>query len=994
MAVVGSAYIVVSAITTGFNSQVNNAANSMQNSFSNAGKKSGKSFAKSFASGLTDFQKESMAAYAGINALIKQSYYLQGALGLAIPAIGAVAGGLSVMAFQAAAAAPSFIALGGVMAGLVQGMIGVKLAFGGIGKAVGAIGKPGGGVDRMPQLLRAARDATDALADSEKRLKKTMEALTEAREEARREIENLKYGNEDAVISEKRAVIELEKARQSLLRVQDLPPNSRARREAELAYAEADLNLRRSRSNVNNLNKDLDKATQGGTLSANEQVENSKRVVDANEAIADATKAVTRAAENKLLADKELADAKAGKGGGGGGGDPFAGLNDFQIEFAKFLAGLKPQIAALKLAVSAGFLPDLQRAIELMDTKLFPILERRLKETGVALGKASMDFAKAITSPAASSNFDTVLGTGNYVISRAGEIVGNLSRLLLALLAAADPLIRRFTDFIERLTGGWADDAEANMSGLTEMFNRSGDIAADFGAALGNIVGAFINIGKAIAGSGGPGDSMTGWLINITQKFEDFTAKHLADGKLQEYFQTAFNGFKEILIVVGSIVAAILKTGGEKSFEGSVKTVGEGVSAIIEKIPELVKGGAAFAGYVSNFLKMTSAFIESGSVKMFFGVVSTAMGVLVSFLNNPIVAKILGLLAAFHGLKAGILAVSWVLKTFVVQYIYGAVLSLVRFGLGIGALIGKLKFAAFALKYYAVMVKNSTIVQAALNFVMNLNPITLWIIGIMALIAILAVLYFKFDGFRNFVDTVFNGIKTAVATVIDWLKEYWPLIIAILLGPFGLIVYGITKYWDQIVAFVMGVVGRLRDIGKNIWSWITDKWTDMSTALSTRVSEFVAFIRGLPERVRSAAAGMWNGIANGFKSMLNSIIGWWNNLRFDLKIPKNAVTDFLRIGGLGFTLDTPNIPPLAKGGVVMPSVGGTLARIGEAGRPERIEPLDDDGLSKRDRAIISMLAGGGGGQTFNVYPAPKMDEEELAALVSRQLAFQLRAGSV
>ena len=964
----------------------------MQNSFGNAGRKSGRSFSKSFASGLTDFDREAMAAYTSINELIKKSYYLQGALGLAIPAIGAVASGLSVMAFQAAAAAPSFIALGGVMAGLVQGMIGVKLAFGGIGKAVGAIGKPGGGVDRLPQLFRAARDAQDALTDAQKRQVKVADALGDAYEAASREIRNLTYDTEDAEISEQRAVIGFEKARQALLRVQDLPPNSRARREAELSYKEADLNLRRSRSSFSDLNKDLNKVTQNGKLNTDEQVANSQRVIDANEAIADAEKAKIRATENKLLADKELADAKAGKGGRGG--DPFAGLNDFQKDFAKFLAGLKPQIAALKLAVSAGFLPDLQRAIELMDTKLFPILERRLKETGVALGKASMDFAKAITSPAASSNFDTVLGTGNYVISRAGEIIGNLARLLLALLAAADPLIRRFTDFIERLTGGWADSAEENMSGLTDMFNRSGDIAAAFGTALGNIVGAFVNIGKAIAGSGGPGQSMTDWLINITQRFEDFTAKHLASGKLQEYFQTAWDGFKQILIIVGNIVAAILKAGGDKSFEGSIKTVGEGITAILEKMPELIKGGEAFARYVSNFLKMTAAFIESGSVKMFFGVVSAAMGALVAFLSNPIVAKIFGLLAAFHGLRLGISAVAFVLKKFVVMYIYGAVLSLVQFGLGIGDLFGKLKLAAIALKKYAVVVKNSTIVQAALNFVMNLNPITLWIIGIMALIAILAVLYFKFDGFRNFVDTVFNGIKTAVATVIDWLKEYWPLIIAILLGPFGLIVYGVTKYWDQIVAVVKGVVGRLRDIGKNIWSWITDKWTDMSTALSTHVSKFVAFIRGLPERVRSAAAGMWNGIANGFKSMLNSIIGWWNNLRFNLKIPKNAVTDFLRIGGLGFTLETPNIVPFAKGGVVMPSAGGTLARIGEAGRPERIEPLDDDGLSKRDRAIISMLAGGGGGQTFNVYPAPKMDEEELAALVSRQLAFQLRAGSV
>ena len=170
----------------------------------------------------------------------------------------------------------------------------------------------------------------------------------------------------------------------------------------------------------------------------------------------------------------------------------------------------------------------------------------------------------------------------------------------------------------------------------------------------------------------------------------------------------------------------------------------------------------------------------------------------------------------------------------------------------------------------------------------------------------------------------------------------------------------------------------------------------MRNGVSTKVSEFITFVAGLPGRIKNAAFGMWDGIGSSFKGMLNNIIGWWNNLSFSLDIPVNSVTKFLKIAGLGFTLNTPYIRPLAKGGTVMPSPGGTLALIGEAGRPERVEPLDPDGLSKRDKALISMMTGGttGGGITINVNPSPGMDEVELASLVSRQLAFQLRAGSV
>ena len=79
----------------------------------------------------------------------------------------------------------------------------------------------------------------------------------------------------------------------------------------------------------------------------------------------------------------------------------------------------------------------------------------------------------------------------------------------------------------------------------------------------------------------------------------------------------------------------------------------------------------------------------------------------------------------------------------------------------------------------------------------------------------------------------------------------------------------------------------------------------------------------------------------------------------------------------------------------MPVPGGILANIAEGGRPERIEPLDPDGLSKRDKAIISELSGGAGGKgmTFNIYPSAGMDERELADMISRKISFMMRKGA-
>lgn len=87
---------------------------------------------------------------------------------------------------------------------------------------------------------------------------------------------------------------------------------------------------------------------------------------------------------------------------------------------------------------------------------------------------------------------------------------------------------------------------------------------------------------------------------------------------------------------------------------------------------------------------------------------------------------------------------------------------------------------------------------------------------------------------------------------------------------------------------------------------------------------------------------------------------------------------------------------LAKGGTVMPTPGGTIARIAEAGRAERVEPLDPNGLSDRDKAIMDRYMGNPTGSpiNINVYAQPNQDVNELAEIVSRKVSFNMRKGAV
>jgi hypothetical protein len=135
------------------------------------------------------------------------------------------------------------------------------------------------------------------------------------------------------------------------------------------------------------------------------------------------------------------------------------------------------------------------------------------------------------------------------------------------------------------------------------------------------------------------------------------------------------------------------------------------------------------------------------------------------------------------------------------------------------------------------------------------------------------------------------------------------------------------------------------------------------------------------------------------EGMINGIIDAINGFTAPLRDAIGAVAEFF--GGeveIGI-IPKISLARLAKGGVVPATPGGTLAQIGEAGRPERVEPLDANGMSKRDRYMVDLInkqgtsAPSGAPINITVNPAAGMNERELASLVSRELAFQMRKGA-
>jgi hypothetical protein len=203
---------------------------------------------------------------------------------------------------------------------------------------------------------------------------------------------------------------------------------------------------------------------------------------------------------------------------------------------------------------------------------------------------------------------------------------------------------------------------------------------------------------------------------------------------------------------------------------------------------------------------------------------------------------------------------------------------------------------------------------------------------------------------RNAVNAYVEFVRSIPGRIADTIARLW--------GGFKEGLRIAKEFARQRIA---DVVEFVRSIPGRIAKTIAGLWTDLKVGIAVagifikdRFNDVIDFVTGLPARVASAASGLWDGIKDAFRAALNWIIGKWNALSFNL--PSISVFG-AEIGGQSF--GTPDIPLLAKGGIVKARPGGILARIGEGRYDEAVIPLKPgmDGT------------GTGGGTINNYWPA-------------------------
>lgn len=194
------------------------------------------------------------------------------------------------------------------------------------------------------------------------------------------------------------------------------------------------------------------------------------------------------------------------------------------------------------------------------------------------------------------------------------------------------------------------------------------------------------------------------------------------------------------------------------------------------------------------------------------------------------------------------------------------------------------------------------------------------------------------------VDVV-NALLPLIPPLLDIIKAVLPLITTLLpplVDLFVKLLPVIQPIIDILVDLLVPILQTLVTVLKTVVTWVGD--------VLVAFEPFGRKIQKAFEGVGTFFKGLVNGWTDTFESFINGAIDGLNGIIRAINLVGKYGPIKFSVGTIGHI----NLPKLANGGIVMPSPGGSIVNVAEAGKPEAIIPLD-------------RLGNLGGATTVNVY---------------------------
>ena len=461
-----------------------------------------------------------------------------------------VLGGLAGSLFSvAASAAEAAAALGGMAtAGIAEAIPVIGLLGAALFQAKGAMdAMKQAQLERQQQSVqgqgadRRSADAADAVAAAHKRLKDAQIALTKARKDGQRELEDLIQAENDAKLAAIGAALSQKEAQQALIKAQATGDTAGIQR-AQLQLLQAQSDAQDSLTQKKRADADADKARAGG-------VEGLPSVQHAAEQV--------KAAQRGIQTAKRNADEAAQ-------GTETAGqkLQFLLSQMTKGQVALFHALEALRKVYLENFGP-ISDIILGSFTRVVNRITELLKSSEIldaakSLSKEIRDQLNRITDSFLGdkmiAQFLRIAEQARTNLKPVTDIIINLGKAFFNIAEAAGPSFHKFLGYISDLVGKFAD-LTGNKDKMTDFFN-TGEKHLE---AWLDLIGAVIGLFMALAGAGGAesGLGMVEDLTKAIQGLTDWVDTHRED--VVKFFDEARGVAEEVLGVIVALAKELFK---------------------------------------------------------------------------------------------------------------------------------------------------------------------------------------------------------------------------------------------------------------------------------------------------------------------------------------------------------------------------------------------------------------------------------------------------
>lgn len=197
--------------------------------------------------------------------------------------------------------------------------------------------------------------------------------------------------------------------------------------------------------------------------------------------------------------------------------------------------------------------------------------------------------------------------------------------------------------------------------------------------------------------------------------------------------------------------------------------------------------------------------------------------------------------------------------------------------------------------------------------------------------------------FKFLQTNVLPGLVAAFSAVVGWVQSNWPTISSIFSQVFGAITAVVEAVWPL-----------LESIAKVLFPLIGDAATILFNTLDGAFKLIGGIFEVATRAWRILFDNIFKPLADGFTAAIDVIRGIWNAFvsfwnGIEISVPSIEVPLLGTVGG--FSVGLPDLPRLAKGGIVD---GPTLALIGERG-PEAVVPLNRAGAMSETHIHLTVM---------------------------------------